>query len=326
MTDIVQQIINGLAVGSMYALIALGYTMVYGVLRLINFAHGDVFMVGAFVGCYATRIVQHAMGLNEYADQTLAIALYSIAVAMVICGLLGYTIERFAYRPLRKGSRLSALITAIGVSLFLEYLLQIPWHLGGQRFFGATPTPVPEIAAGAGLKPYHFGEALEPIRQRFGLSISGNDLLTFAATLICLAVLRWIVKYTRTGKAMRAVSVNYDAAQLMGININRIISFTFVLGSALAAVGGVIYGLRYRTIDPLMGILPGLKAFIAAVIGGIGNIPGAALGGILLGLVEALVGYMGWSQYQDAAAFLILILVLLVRPEGIFGHAAPEKV
>ena len=326
MTDIVQQIINGLAVGSMYALIALGYTMVYGVLRLINFAHGDVFMVGAFVGCYATRIVQHAMGLNEYADQTLMIALYSIAVAMVVCGLLGYAIERFAYRPLRKGSRLSALITAIGVSLFLEYLLQIPWHLGGQRFFGATPTPVPEIAVGGGLKPYHFGEALEPIRQRFGLSISGNDLLTFAATLLCLAVLRWIVKYTRTGKAMRAVSVNYDAAQLMGININRIISFTFVLGSALAAVGGVIYGLRYRTIDPLMGILPGLKAFIAAVIGGIGNIPGAALGGILLGLVEALVGYMGWSQYQDAAAFLILILVLLVRPEGIFGRAAPEKV
>ena len=326
MTDILQQIINGLAVGSMYALIALGYTMVYGVLRLINFAHGDVFMVGAFIGCYATRFVQRAMGLDEYADQNLLVAFYSIIIAMLACGLLGYVIERFAYRPLRKGSRLSALITAIGVSLFLEYLLQIPFHIGDQRFFGPTPTPVPQIAARYGANVYQFGEAILPIRRTLGLSISGNDLLTFAVTVICLAALRWIVLRTRTGKAMRAVSVNYDAAQLMGININRIISFTFVLGSTLAAVGGVIYSLRYRTIDPLMGILPGLKAFIAAVIGGIGNIPGAALGGILLGLVEALVAYLGWSQYQDAAAFVILILVLLVRPEGIFGKATPEKV
>jgi branched-chain amino acid transport system permease protein len=326
MTDIVQQIINGLAVGSMYALIALGYTMVYGVLRLINFAHGDVFMVGAFIGCYATRIVQRSMGLDEYANQGPWVALYSVIIAMIVCGILGYVIERFAYRPLRKGSRLSALITAIGVSLFLEYLLQIQFNIGSQRFFGATPTPVPEVAMGSGASAYEFGTAIQAIRNRWGLSISGNDLLTFGATLACLAVLRWIVRYTRTGKAMRAVSSNYDAARLMGININYIISFTFVLGSALAAVGGVIYGLRYRTIDPLMGILPGLKAFIAAVIGGIGDIPGAAIGGILLGLVEAMVGYLGGNQYQDAAAFVILILVLLVRPEGIFGKAAPEKV
>jgi branched-chain amino acid transport system permease protein len=322
MEDFLQQIVNGLAVGSMYALIALGYTMVYGVLRLINFAHGDVFMVGAFMACYATRFVQRAYGLGDYADQSIWVAACALLVAMMACGALGYLIERFCYRPLRKSSRLYALIAAIGVSLFLEYLLQIEWHVGSYRFFGATQTPVPQIAVGS----YQFAQAIGPLRHYLHLSISGNDLLTFGAMAICLLALRWIVMHTRTGRAMRAVSVNYDASQLMGVNINQIISFTFVLGSALAAVGGVIYGLRYRTIDPLLGIMPGLKAFIAAVIGGIGNIPGAAAGGLLLGVVEALVAYAGGSQYQDAAAFIILIVVLLVRPEGIFGQAVPEKV
>jgi branched-chain amino acid transport system permease protein len=322
MTDLLQQLINGLAVGSTYALIALGYTMVYGVLRLINFAHGDVFMVGAFVGCYATRFIQERLGLPEVANQSVTTALVSTLIATIACGALGYIIERLCYRPLRRVSRLASLITAIGVSLFLEYLLQIEWHIGSDRFFGPTPTAVPKIAIGS----YEFDQAIVSIKNATGLSISGNDLLTFAATLFCLALLFYIVRYTRTGKAMRAVSTNYDAARLMGINIDRIISFTFILGSALAAVGGVIYGFRYRSITPLLGVLPGLKAFIAAVIGGIGNIPGAAVGGLILGLVEALVAYAGWSEYQDAAAFLILIFVLLVKPEGIFGKAVPEKV
>ena len=322
MTDLLQQLINGLAVGSTYALIALGYTMVYGVLRLINFAHGDVFMVGAFVGCYTTRFIQERLGLADVADQSIWVALVSTLCAMIACGALGYAIERLCYRPLRRASRLASLITAIGVSLFLEYLLQIEWHWRGDRFFGPTPTAVPKIAIGS----YAFDQAILPIKNATGLSVSGNDLLTFGAALFCLALLFYIVRFTRTGKAMRAVSTQYDAARLMGINIDRIISFTFILGSMLAAVGGVIYGFRYRSITPLLGILPGLKAFIAAVIGGIGNIPGAAVGGLILGLVEALVAYAGWSEYQDAAAFFILILVLLVKPEGIFGKAVPEKV
>jgi branched-chain amino acid transport system permease protein len=322
MTDILQQIINGLAVGSMYALIALGYTMVYGVLRLINFAHGDVFMVGAFVGCYATRFIQRAYGMDDYADQNLFTAVFAMFCSMAFCGLLGYVIERVCYRPLRKSSRLYLLITAIGVSLFLEYLLQIKFQIGSYRFFGATPTAFQQVTMGK----FHFSDSIYPIQKYLHLSISGNDLITFGVTAVCLIMLMWIVNYTRTGKAMRAVSINYDAAQLMGININRIISFTFILGSALAAIAGVIFGVRYRVIDPLIGILYGLKAFIAAVIGGIGNIPGAAAGGLLLGLVEAFVSYCGWTQYQDAAAFVILILMLLVRPEGIFGKALPEKV
>jgi branched-chain amino acid transport system permease protein len=322
MTDLLQQLINGLAVGATYALIALGYTMVYGVLRLINFAHGDVFMVGAFVGCYVTRFFQERLGLSEVANQSIPVALASTLAAMIACGALGFAIERLCYRPLRRVSRLASLITAIGVSLFLEYILQIEWHIGNDRFFGPTPTAVPKIAVGS----YEFDQAITSIKNATGLSISGNDLLTFGAAIVCLALLFYIVRHTRTGKAMRAVSANYDAARLMGINIDRIISFTFILGSALAAVGGVIYGFRYRSITPLLGVLPGLKAVIAAVVGGIGNIPGAAVGGLILGLVEALVGYLGWSQYQDAAAFLILILVLLVKPEGVFGKAVPEKV
>ena len=321
MTDILQQIINGLAVGSMYALIALGYTMVYGVLRLINFAHGDVFMVGAFVACYATRVVQQAYGLDENASQSLWTAIFAMIVAMAVCAALGYLIERFCYRPLRKSSRLYALITAIGVSLFLEFLLQIQFNIGNNRFFGSTPTPMPHVAVGTN----NLSSTIGWIGST-GLSITGVDVLTFATTALCLLGLRYVVMHTRTGKAMRAVSLSYDSSALMGINVNWIISFTFMLGSALAAVGGVIYGLRYNYIDPLMGVLPGLKAFIAAVIGGIGDIPGAAMGGLLLGLIEAFVAYFGGSQYQNATAFIILILMLLMRPQGVFGKALPEKV
>jgi len=322
MNDFFQQIINGLAVGSMYALIALGYTMVYGVLRLINFAHGDVYMVGAFVACYTTRLIQQAFGLDDNAGQSLWTALLAMMVAMVVCAGLGYCIERFCYRPLRKSSRLYALITAIGVSLLLESLLQIQFYIGNMRFFGSTPTHVAQVeVAGTNLS-----DRIGWINDHLHLTITWVDVLTFLATAICLLGLRYIVMHTRTGKAMRAVSVNFDASSLMGINVNSIISFTFMLGSALAAVGGFVYGLRYHTIEPLMGVLYGLKAFIAAVIGGIGNIPGAAMGGLLLGLVEAFVAYGGGAKYQDAAAFVILILMLLVRPDGIFGKALPEKV
>ena len=235
-----------------------------------------------------------------------------------------------AIAPCEERHASASLITAIGVSLFLEYLGQIEWHIGSDRFFGPTPTAVPRIALGMPLKqggrPYgSFSDAIDSIQKTTGLSISGNDLLTFGATIVSLAVLLYIVRYTRTGKAMRAVSVNYDAAKLMGININRVISLTFVLGSAFAAVGGMRLRLPLHHHHPLMGILPGLKAFIAAVIGGIGNIPGAAVGGLILGLVEAFIGYLGSSQYQDAAAFIILIVVLLVRPEGIFGKASRRK-
>jgi branched-chain amino acid transport system permease protein len=319
MTYFLQQLINGLAVGSMYALIALGYTMVYGVLRLINFAHGDVFMVGAFIGVYSTRFLQQSRGItDEHLDQTSWTILISVLVSMIVCGAIGFFIERFCYRPLRKSSRLSALITAIGISLFLEYLLQIAWHVGSMRFFGSTPTPVAQVAG--------WRNAIPWIQHFTGLSITRNQAFTFSMAAICLAGLTLLVQFTRTGKAMRAVSVNYDAARLMGINVDQIISITFVLGSSLAAVAGVVGSLGGSNIDPLMGVLPGLKAFIAAVIGGIGKIHGAAVGGLLLGLVESFVGAAGWTQYQDAAAFLILIIMLLARPEGIFGKPAPEKV
>jgi branched-chain amino acid transport system permease protein len=324
MTYFLQQLINGLAEGSTYALIALGYTMVFGVLRLINFAHGDVFMVGAFVGVYATRFMQHARGVtDDYAAQPLWTVLISILGAMIVCGMLGFVIERFCYRPLRKSSRLSSLITAIGISLFLEYLLQIAWYAGGMRFFGSTPTAVARVTGFGG---YEFRNSIGWVEHTTGLSVTGNQVFALIVTMICLAALFSLVQYTRTGKAMRAVSASFDSARLMGIDVNHIISLTFVAGSSLAAVGGVISSLAGSSIDPLMGIQPGLKAFIAAVIGGIGNLPGAALGGLLLGVVEAFVGVMGYTQYQDAAAFVILILMLLIRPEGIFGKATPEKV
>ena len=296
MTEFLQQLLNGLSLGAIYALIALGYTMVYGVLRFINFAHSDVFMVGAFFGYYLGRHVPVG---------TVWGGLLVLTGAMIGCALLGMLIERLVYRPLRNSPTLNVLITAIGVSLLLEY--------SGQLVFGAAPRTFPAIFPAA---DYRLGE----------LSISSNQIMVIGVTLAMLGALRFIVMKTKIGTAMRAVSLNPKAASLVGINNDFIISFTFALGSALAAAGGILYALNYPSIDPLMGVMPGLKAFVAAILGGIGNIPGAALGGLILGTVETFVGGSHWSTYKDAIAFAILIVILLFRPAGLLGKFTVEKV
>ncbi len=324
MSDLLQKLIIALNDGSSYALIALGYTMVYGVLRLINFAHGDVFMVGAFVGAYVARWINPPVAGMNSPEQTVWQALIGVVIAMAACGTLGFLIERIAYRPLRKSPKLASLITAIGVSLLLEYLAQIKWTLGGASFFGPTPERYQPIAGS--------GQSIAFFQDHLGVIVVYKDIIVVAVTTATLAVLWFIVPHTRMGKAMRAVSQNYDAARLMGINIDRVISFTFILGSMLAAIGGCLWGLNRNQCTPLMGLIPGLKAFVAAVIGGIGNIPGAAVGGLILGLMETYIGAIRVHQsavlypYKDGICFLILIAVLLIRPEGLFGKAVPEKV
>ncbi len=297
MTEFLQQIINGLALGSIYALLALGYTMVYGVLRFINFAHSDVFMVGAFAGLYLAR---------SFPAHSLAGGMVVLAGAMAACALLGIIIERLAYRPLRNRSKLNVLITAIGVSLFLEN--------AGQFVFGARTAVFPELFPVA-----HFTLPL-------GLTLSSNQLAVFIVTLLLLVALRFIVQKTKIGTAMRALSFNPVAASLVGINNDIVISFTFGLGSALAGAGGILFAMNYTAIDPLMGIMPGLKAFVAAVVGGIGNIPGAALGGMLLGIIETFAKSSPWSTYTDAIAFALLIIMLLFKPTGLLGRLEVEKV
>ncbi len=299
MTEFLQQRVNGLALGAIYALIALGYTMVYGVLRFINFAHSEVFMVGAMIG----------WKLGQYLPSgTLWGGLVVLAGAMAGCALLGVTIERLVYRPLRGTSTLNVLITAIGVSLLLQSSFQHP------RVFGATPQLFPAVFPAKNLQ---FG----------GLAVSSNQLVVILVAALLIIVLQLIVFRTRLGMAMRAVALNPAAAQLMGVNINAVIAFTFALGSALAGAAGVLYALNYPSVEPLMGVMPGLKAFVAAVLGGIGSIPGAALGGLVLGTVETLVGGSAlFSTYKDAIAFAVLIFILLCRPTGLLGRAVPEKV
>lgn len=303
MTEFIQQVFNGLSLGSIYALIALGYTMIYGILRFINFAHGDVFMIGAFSGYYL-GIVFAFSSVAGFAS--LGMAILILIGSMVICGLLGFTIEKLVYKPLRSSPKLTILITAIGVSLFLEY--------GGQLVFGADPKSFPSLLEN------------KPVLNLSGAVIGSNPLVVLVTAGILMFVLRIIVMKTRIGTAMRAVSFNPTAASLMGINISAVISFTFIIGSSLAGAAGILYGLNYPSIDPLMGILPGLKAFVAAVLGGIGNIPGAALGGMIIGLLETFVtGYIS-PTYRDAIAFGILILILLFKPTGILGKKEIEKV
>jgi branched-chain amino acid transport system permease protein len=302
LSQFLQQIINGLSLGSIYALIALGYTMVYGVLRLINFAHGDVYMVGAMTGYYAA----HALGFA--AAPSLAGLLVVLAASMLACGLLGALIERVAYRPLRlRGAgRLAPLITAIGVSLLLEN--------AGQLVFGADPKFFPPLL-----------ESRELLRVG-GIALSNVQAVVLATALVLMAGLEFVVMRTRFGRAIRAVSFDGQAAALMGVPVDRVVLGTFVLGSALAAAAGILVGLSNPKIDPLMGIMPGIKAFVAAVLGGIGNIPGAMVGGLLLGVVETLVsGYLS-STYRDAIAFVVLIAILLYRPTGLFGTPQTEKV
>jgi branched-chain amino acid transport system permease protein len=300
--EFLQQLVNGLALGSIYALIALGYTMVYGVLRFINFAHGDVFMLGAFSGYYLAKPLSRV-----FQAESIPGFLVIFVLSMLICAIIGIVIELLAYRPLRRRPKLTVLITAIGVSLFLEFFCQNKHIIGPEPKSFPTIVPVKIIEAG-------------------GLILSSNDLIIVGLTIVLLFALRLIVLKTRIGTAMRAVSFQPQAAALMGININVVISFTFGLGSALAAAGGILWALNYPSIEPLMGIKPGLKAFVAAVLGGIGNIPGAALGGLLIGVIEALVGGTRWSTYRDGIAFAILILILLFKPAGLLGRAQAEKV
>jgi branched-chain amino acid transport system permease protein len=299
-SEFLQQLINGVTLGCVYALIALGYTMVYGILRLINFAHGDVYMLGAFFGLFISRW----MGAGTDPNPVKAVAV--LLLSMLACGLIGIVIERGAYLPVRKSPRLSALITAIGVSLLLEN--------GGILVFGPDPKFFPQIVRASN------------IDLGAGVTISNQQVIILAVSLILMFGLRFVVLHTRVGKAMQAVSFNHTAASLMGISVNRIITFTFMIGSMLAAAAGVLVALQNPKIDPLMGIMPGLKAFVAAVLGGIGNIPGAVLGGLVMGIAEVMVvGYVS-PTYRDAIAFVLLIVILLVRPAGILGRNVAEKV
>ncbi len=301
--DWLQQIINGLGLGAIYALIALGYTMVYGVLRFINFAHSDVLMLGAFTAFYVAPKIERLTG-----SQSIIGCIMVFVVAAGVCACIGILIERLAYRPLRNRPKLTVLITAIGVSLLIEFTAQ---H---EKVFGAAPQAFPKLLPERSI---HLGD----------LIISSHDLLTVSVTIMLLIGMWLIVQKTRIGTAMRAVSFNQQAASLMGVPVNRIISFTFGLGSALAAIAGILYALKAPGIEPLMGVQPGLRAFVAAVLGGIGNLPGAVLGGVLLGLLETIAGGIpGLSNYRDAIAFGILILILIVKPAGLLGRSSVEKV
>lgn len=291
-----QQLFNGLSLGSVYALIALGYTMVYGIVKLINFAHGDILMVGAFVGYY----VLMNLGITPFS------LIVALVVSMLFCALLGIFIEKTCYKPLRNAPRINALITAIGVSIVLE---------NGARvipFMGPNPKEYP---------------ILPMVKLNLGpLNINQSQVFVFLISVVLMVILYYLVNYTKIGKAMRAVSYDKDAALLMGIDINKIISFTFGIGAALGAAAGVLYASSYPQIQPYMGIMPGLKAFVAAVLGGIGSIPGAMLGGFIMGVAETLTrGYLS-SQWADAVSFGILIIILVIRPSGILGKNTREKV
>ena len=287
-----QQLVNGLILGSVYALLALGYTMVYGIIKLINFAHGDIYMIGAFMGYYLINILKFNFFL-------------SLILAMIWTAILGVVIEFLAYRPLRNSTRIAALITAIGVSFLLEY---------GMIFF-------------VGANTRSFPQVIKTVRFNLGpISISNIQLLILGISIFLMVALQFIVQKTKMGKAMRAVSVDSDAAQLMGINVNRTISFTFALGSALAGAAGVLIALYYNSLEPLMGMTPGIKSFVAAVLGGIGIITGAALGGFVIGLLETFATALGLSDFRDAIVYAILIVILLIRPAGILGKNVKEKV
>ncbi len=288
----IQQTINGISLGSIYALIALGYTMVYGIIKLINFAHGDIIMVGAYIGWFCTTSLQMSF-------------IPALLIAMILTGLLGVLIERIAYKPLRNATRLAALITAIGMSFLLEY--------GGMFIVGPQKRTFPNVFPDT---VYNFGN----ITFKYG------DIVIVVTAFALMALLHFVVQYTKIGKAMRAVSHDKEAAALMGINVNNTISATFAIGSTLAAAAGVLMGVYFNTINPFMGLMPGLKAFVAAVLGGIGIIPGAMLGGLFMGLIESFVSGLGFSMWRDAVAFFILILVLIIKPSGLLGKNTREKV
>lgn len=293
MAQLIQQIINSLHVGSIYALIALGYTMVYGIVKLINFAHGDILMVGAYFTFFALTAYRLPFGV-------------ALIVSVVICALLGMLIDKVAYKPLRNAPRISALITALGVSMLLEN--------GFRYLFGADTKRMPEIISSE--HAFVLGE----------VRISYMTFITIGVSIVFMILLRVIVHYTKTGKAMRAVSEDTNASKLMGINVDKTIAITFAIGSALGAVGGILYSMNYYEVQPYMGMMPGLKAFVAAVLGGIGSIPGAMLGGFVIGGIETITrGYIS-TTWADAFVFGILILVLIFKPAGILGRNVKEKV
>ena len=292
--QILQYLINGISIGAVYAIIALGYTMVYGIAKMLNFAHGDVIMVGAYISFCVTNY----LGLP---------AIVSVVAAMAVCTVLGIVIEGLAYKPLRGTSSLAVLITAIGVSYFLQNAAQLIWTSNSKNFTSVV--------------------TMEPIRLFDGkLLITGEVLLTVTVSVLVMIGLTLFTGKTRTGKAMRAVAEDRDAAQLMGINVNRTISMTFAIGSALAAVAGILMCSTIKTLMPTTGSMPGIRAFTAAVFGGIGSIPGAMIGGILLGIIETLSKAYISPQFSDAIVFSVLIVILLVKPAGLLGKQIQEKV
>ena len=292
--NILQYFINGISIGSVYAIIALGYTMVYGIAKMLNFAHGDVIMVGAYISYCVTNY----LGMPP---------LVGVLVSMVVCTLLGITIEGLAYKPLRGTPSLAVLITAIGVSYFLQNAAQLIWSSNPKSFTSIV----------SNIQPFHlFGD----------LTITGEVIITVVASVLIMAGLTWFTGSTRIGKSMRAVSEDRDAAQLMGINVNRTISITFAIGSALAAIAGVLMCSSIPTLTPTTGSMPGIRAFTAAVFGGIGSIPGAMLGGILLGIIETFAKAYLSTQFSDAIVFGVLIIILLVKPAGLLGKQVQEKV
>ncbi|AJT51299.1 ABC transporter permease [Limosilactobacillus mucosae LM1] len=287
-----QQLINGLSLGSIYALLALGYTMIYGIVKIIHFAHGDVYMLGAFFGYYTINVWHF----------NFIMALFS---SMIFCALVGMLIEFVAYRPLRHSSRIAVLITAIGVSYFLENGMSV--------LFSGDTRDFPQV-----IKQVNY--------EWFGIRVTNIQLLIFATTIILMIILQLIVKKTKMGRAMRAAAADPVAAELMGININGTISFVFAIGSAMAGAAGVLIGLYYNSIEPTMGLTPGIKAFVAAVVGGVGSIPGAAVGAVIVGCLESMMQAIGFSAFKDAAVYVVLIIVLLFLPAGLFGNKQPEKV
>ncbi|MBE5961196.1 MAG: branched-chain amino acid ABC transporter permease [Lachnospiraceae bacterium] len=292
MESIIEQIINGLRTGSIYALIALGYTMVYGIAKMINFAHGDIIMVGAY-------------SLYVFISKLHIPVFFAVLLSILVCALLGIAMEKVAYKPLRNAPPLAVLITAIGMSFLLQSLALL--------IFKANPIPFKSIIK---LAPVKVGS----------ITIAGISIITFLVTTIIMLSLTLFIHYTRSGRAMRAVSEDREAAQLMGIDVNHTISMVFAIGSALGAVAGILYVCQYQTLQPTLGALPGIKAFVAAVFGGIGSVPGAMLGGILLGVIESISKAYISSELADAIVFGVLVLVLLLKPSGLLGKNRIEKV
>lgn len=290
--EFIQQLINGLALGSVYALLALGYTMVYGIIQLINFAHGEIYMIGAFAGFYSATTLKLPL-------------IPTLLVAMAVSSLAGIIIEKIAYKPLRNSPRITLLITAIGVSLLLQNSMRI--------LVGSDPKPFPDLINAGAL---NIG----------AVQIQWKTILMFLVSALLVIVLQFIVYKTKLGKAMRAASQDIEAASLMGINVNNTISFTFALGSALAGIAGVLVAISYPSITPYIGVMPGLKSFVAAVLDGIGSIPGALVGGLLIGILETLSKAYISTSFSDAIVFGILILILLIKPSGLLGKKANVKV